>query len=89
MAPDAIPLPDAQVVVVTMDQRESRGRGDLVETAAGELSDRHRQSLALPFERTAGDEMQAVAREASWLVDFLLDATRDGEWWIGVALGGY
>ena len=33
--------------------------------------------------------MQAVAREASWLVDFLLDATREGNWWIGVALGEY
>ena len=86
---DPIPLPPGTVVVATLDQRQSRGGDDLVDRWAAQLNERHAASLLLPFERTTGDEMQAVATEVAWLIDLLLDATRSEAWWLGVAVGAY
>ena len=77
------------VVVVTMDQRDSRTRGDRVDATLAALNERFAASLRLPFERTAGDEIQAVAGEAGWLVELVLEETRAAGWWIGIGLGGY
>jgi hypothetical protein len=84
------PIPIARrVLVVTMDQRQSRTRPDLAEAACSRLNRWYAGSLRLPFVRTAGDEIQAVAGELSFLVDLLLEETRRAEWWVGAAIGGY
>lgn len=41
----------------------------------------------LPFERTAGDEVQGVLQEAEHVVDLVLDLVRLGGWSIGVGAG--
>lgn len=72
-----------------MDQRGSRGLGDAVRRHSAELNDRYGDVLARRFVRTAGDEMQAVSQDVGWLIDLLLDESRDGDWWVGVGIGPY
>jgi hypothetical protein len=72
------------VVVLTVDQRGSRTAADLVSDALAGLAD---LSLRLPFERTAGDEMQAVLDEPAALAPTLERLLRDATWNIGLGIG--
>lgn len=69
-----------------LDQRQSRGGHDLVEPWLREMGD---PSLAflLPFERTAGDEMEALIDDPATLTEVVLRALRTSAWWIGVGIG--
>ena len=80
-------LPAGHAVVVTMDQRGSRGAPDLVAQALPELNRRHADALLRPFVRTAGDEVQAVASDVAWMIDLVLDGAREERWWIGIGIG--
>ena len=51
--------------VLTVDQRRSRSREDLVQDAMDVLNNDPGRPLLRRFERTAGDEMQAVISEAA------------------------
>ncbi|GAA1736418.1 hypothetical protein GCM10009809_34540 [Isoptericola hypogeus] len=82
------------MIVVTADQRGStRGGADRVpevlELLAGRA--RGRPGVALPFERTVGDEVQGVLAGdddgARLAVDLVLDLVRDGGWSVGIGLG--
>lgn len=84
-----IPLPDEAIAVVTMDQRGSRGLGDAVRRHSADLNDCYGDMLLRRFVRTAGDEMQAVSRDVGWLIDLLLDESREGDWWVGIGIGPY
>lgn len=84
-----IPLPADIVAVVTMDQRGSRGLGDAVKRRSSHLNRRYRDVLLRRFVRTVGDEMQAVSQDLGWLIDLLLEESRDGDWWVGVGIGPY
>ena len=86
---DPVPLPEDLVAVVTMDRRASRGREDDVDAVLRDLNDRHGAVLARRFVRTAGDEVQGVARAAGWLVDLVLADAGPDAWWIGVGVGAY
>ncbi|AEG44367.1 hypothetical protein [Isoptericola variabilis] len=83
------------MLVLTVDQRGSTRRGDLV-PAVLELLDaategRAAPGLVLPFERTVGDEVQGVLAAddagARLAVDLVLALLRDGGWSVGVGAG--
>jgi ribosomal protein S18 acetylase RimI-like enzyme len=77
------------LVVVTVDQRASRSGPDLLDAARDALNRDHGAVLERAFERTAGDEMQAVSYETAWLPDLVLGLARTRSWWIGIGLGGF
>ncbi|RVW04141.1 hypothetical protein [Rhodococcus xishaensis] len=70
--------------VLTVDQRDSRNDVDRVAPLLADLADR---ALLRPFERTAGDEVQAVADDPAAVVDVALDLVRRGHWSIGIGIG--
>lgn len=72
--------------VVTADQRGSRRHGDLV-PAALEALGRMRPGPLRRFERTAGDEIQAVCDDPVVVVDIVLVLMRTSGWRIGVGVG--
>ncbi|CUR53896.1 conserved hypothetical protein [metagenome] len=71
-------------MVLTVDQRSSRSRPDLVPSLLADLS-----TLATlrPFERTAGDEIQGIVDDPAVAVAVLRTLLRRGEWNIGVGVG--
>jgi hypothetical protein len=73
--------------VVTADQVGSRGRDDIVADAVTALNREHAQKLALPVDRNAGDELQAMTADARTTLDIVLALTRTGEWSVGLGCG--
>ena len=73
--------------VITADQRDSRSSADLVPdgVALAERAGSHR--LALPVERNAGDELQAMTESAAAALDVSLALLRDGRWSVGLGAG--
>ncbi|GGG09849.1 hypothetical protein GCM10007304_24910 [Rhodococcoides trifolii] len=70
--------------VLTVDQRRSRRDIDRVP----DLLDRYAErSLIRPFDRTAGDEVQAVSDDPNLVVDIALDLVDDGSWSVGIGAG--
>jgi hypothetical protein len=79
---------EAAMFVVTADQRNSRRGPDRVPAMLAELAERpgadpHR----LPFERTAGDEIQGLLSDPAAVVDVVVTLLRGG-WWVGIGVGG-
>lgn len=76
---------------MTIDQRASRRRGDLVEDLlAGihaHLRVRSADALVLGFERTAGDEVQGVLGRSGPVIDLTLHLLRLGGWSVGIGAG--
>ncbi|MDF0529279.1 hypothetical protein P0W64_08880 [Tsukamurella sp. 8F] len=70
--------------VMTIDQRGSRQDTDRVDWAISRLE---RLSWVRRPERTAGDELQAVAGESAVVVDAVLDLIADGHWSVGIGTG--
>lgn len=70
--------------VLTVDQRRSRRDVDRVEQL---LTDQAQRSLVRPFQRTAGDEVQAVTDDASVVVDIALELVSTGHWSVGIGTG--
>jgi hypothetical protein len=85
------------VIVLTVDQRGSTRRGDLVPAVLGLIAAIARPGgaqapgVVLPFERTVGDEVQGVLAAdddgAGLAVDVVLALLRDGGWSVGVGAG--
>lgn len=79
--------------VMTVDQRGSRRVGDRVEPFLELLTARTEQrptgapGLVRPFERTVGDEVQAVLDDPSEVVDLALHILRLGGWSVGIGAG--
>lgn len=78
--------------VVTADQHASTVRGDLVEDLLAEVARWFAASgrddrVALPLERTVGDEVQTVLRDAATTVGLVLHLQRLGGWAVGVGAG--
>lgn len=71
-------------VVVTIDQVNSRGSADLVPDLLERLA--HVPTVR-PFERTAGDEVQAVLGSTDAAVDVVLTCLRVGGWSVGIGVG--
>jgi hypothetical protein len=72
--------------VLTVDQRHSRRTADRVEALLRDLAARAPE-LARPFERTAGDEVQAVVARSEVVVDLALLLVRDRAWSVGIGVG--
>ncbi len=70
--------------VVTADQRGSRSEGDRVPDVLARLA---RVAVLRPFERTVGDEVQAVVDDAATALDAALVLVRDGHWSVGLGAG--
>ncbi|MBY6366167.1 hypothetical protein [Rhodococcoides corynebacterioides] len=70
--------------VMTVDQRGSRRDVDRVNDIV-----RHPDFAPLlrPFERTAGDEIQAVSDRADVVLDVALTLIDDGHWSVGIGVG--
>lgn len=81
--------------VMTVDQEASRRRGDQVEAlldslrADGPLAGApgRPSGLERPFERTAGDEVQAVFADPGLAVDVALHVLDLGGWTVGIGAG--
>lgn len=70
--------------VLTVDQRGSRRDHDRVEQLLAVMAT---TALVRAFERTAGDEVQAVLDDADEVVRSTLELVRDGHWSIGIGIG--
>jgi hypothetical protein len=70
--------------VLTVDQRNSRSNADRVAPLLARLAG---LATRLPFERTAGDELQGVLDDETTVVEVALDLVRDGHWHIGIGAG--
>ena len=71
-------------VVLTVDQRSSRAAADAVPALLGRLAP---VATLRPFQRTAGDEVQAVLDDADAVVAALRTILRDSGWHVGVGVG--
>jgi hypothetical protein len=76
--------------VVTADQKSSRTRADgvpeLLRSLDAALSDRPTGPVR-DFERTAGDEVQALFADPAAVVHAVVQLLRLGDWWVGVGVG--
>lgn len=75
------------MIVLTLDQQGSRRVGDRVDLLLAELRRFPREGVARPFERTVGDEVQAVLEDAALAVDVGLHVLRLGGWSVGIGAG--
>lgn len=78
------------LAVMTIDQRGSRHDVDRVEDLLASLRAQSASAgdgLMLPFERTAGDEVQGVLSDPSLLVDLTLWCARARHWTVGIGIG--
>lgn len=76
--------------VVTTDQRGSRREGDRVTDLLAALDARlpaATPGLVRAFERTVGDEVQAVLDDPDLVVDVALHLLRLGRWSVGIGAG--
>src|SRR3954463_127752 len=73
--------------VITADQVDSRRRADIVAPALATIGDRFSAHLALPPDRNAGDELQALTADAATALELILTLTREGAWSVGLGLG--
>lgn len=73
--------------VITADQVDSRGRADIVAPVLAGLNERLGDRLALPVDRNAGDELQALTADASAAFDIVTTLARGGDWSIGLGIG--
>ncbi|MGZ8804346.1 MAG: DNA-binding protein [Microbacterium sp.] len=73
--------------VITADQRDSRTSTDLVPHGATLAERAGAGRLALPVERNAGDELQAMTASADAALEVSLALLRDGRWSVGLGAG--
>lgn len=69
---------------MTVDQVDSRAHADAVPALLATLQG---VPVRLPFERTAGDEVQAVLEDPRAVVDAWEAIVRDGRWRVGIGIG--
>lgn len=74
--------------VLTVDQRGSRRVGDRVPALLELINDGAPPTgVVRPFERTVGDEVQAVVDDPTVVVDLALRLLRIGDWSVGIGVG--
>lgn len=76
-----------RVFVITADQRDSRTSADLVPHGVALVERAAADRLALPVERNAGDELQAMTASAEAALEISLALLRDGRWSVGLGAG--
>lgn len=75
------------MIAVTADQIDSRHGDDLADEALAALLSLGADRYALPPDRTAGDEVQALARDGRAALDASLALLRTGAWRVGIGIG--
>lgn len=73
--------------VITADQVSSRTGADLADSALALIERGRRARLALPPDRTAGDEVQALTADPGAALAIALELTRTGSWSVGMGVG--
>ncbi|WP_110590505.1 winged helix-turn-helix transcriptional regulator [Microbacterium suaedae] len=73
--------------IVTADQRDSQTGADLVPAGIATVERAAADGLALPPERTAGDEIQAAITSAASALAVILALTRAETWSVGLGVG--
>ncbi|MHB1171679.1 MAG: DNA-binding protein [Lacisediminihabitans sp.] len=73
--------------VITADQVDSRTTADAVGEALATLNGEFGESLVLPAERTAGDELQLLLADADAALAVVLALTRGAQWSVGCGVG--
>lgn len=77
--------------VITTDQRDSRRRGEQVDDARASLTElidsQNLGGVERIFERTVGDEMQAVLTSAATTLTLALHLQRLQQWSVGIGVG--
>ncbi|MGH3423747.1 MAG: transposase [Nocardioidaceae bacterium] len=73
--------------VLTVDQRGSRRYADAVPALLTDLNAAYADLLVLPFERTAGDEVQGLLSRADVVVDLAVELVRRSAWSVGIGVG--
>lgn len=73
--------------VVTADQVDSTQRADIVGRTLESIGERFGDRLALPPDRNAGDEIQALTPDAATTLDLVLTLTRERAWSVGLGMG--
>jgi hypothetical protein len=74
-------------IALTIDQRSSRTGGNRVDEWVSELNARYDDMLEQRFVAVVGDEMQALARDTTVVVDCVVRGIRYREWWVGIGVG--
>ena len=74
-------------VVLTVDQQDSRSNEDAVPALLDLLGADPAIAPLRPFQRTVGDEVQAVLDDAGTVVDTIGQLLRVGGWSVGVGVG--
>jgi len=74
--------------IITADQVDSRHLDDVAGPTMRLLNERYGHRLALPVDRNAGDEIQALVSDAGTAMGIITDLTRNGEWSVGCGVGG-
>lgn len=73
--------------IITADQIDSRHLDDIAGPTIDVLNERYGNRLALPVDRNAGDEIQALVSGAETALAIITDLTRTGEWSVGCGVG--
>lgn len=73
--------------VITADQIDSRTNADLVAAELDRIGAAHGKSLALPADRTAGDELQVLTADAATAFALALELTRTRGFHVGIGIG--
>jgi hypothetical protein len=75
------------MIVLTVDQIDSRHDVDRVDTAVRDLTEQHAHDLSAAPERTAGDEFQLATRDAAAALAITFRLVRTGDWSVGLGVG--
>lgn len=75
------------MLTMTADQIDSRHGDDLADDALEILLGLGADRYVLPPDRTAGDEVQALARDGRAVLDAALALLRTGDWRVGIGIG--
>jgi hypothetical protein len=73
--------------VITIDQVGSRADVDRIGPALAQIAEHHGEDLALPADRTAGDELQALTADSKTALSLILEFTRSQTWSVGLGCG--
>lgn len=73
--------------VITADQIDSRTSDDVVAAERDRINDTYEASLALPADRTAGDELQVLTADAPTALALVLELTRGRAFHVGLGVG--